>query len=228
MAGVVTDNKDPDSLGRVKVKFPGLSDEVASTWARMLTLGGGSARGAVFAPEVNDEVLVGFELGDTRRPVVLGGLFSAKNALPTGSTVGGDGKVEYRRFTSRKNNIIEFGDGEDAATQHILLQLGPVAHKLRLGADAFDIEVAAGKPVTVKAGSAKFAMDAQGNITIEGNNITLKANGNLDLQATANATVKANAQADVQGLMVAVKGQTGASLESTGMTSVKGLPVKLN
>ena len=73
-SAIVTNNDDPDKLGRVKLKFPWLADTYESDWARLVQLGAGPNSGAVFLPEVNDEVLVAFEFGDIRRPYVLGGV----------------------------------------------------------------------------------------------------------------------------------------------------------
>ncbi|HEY4410960.1 MAG TPA: VgrG-related protein, partial [Acidimicrobiia bacterium] len=74
VVGIVTNNNDPDKLGRVKVKFPTLTDKEESDWARVVSTGAGSSRGLQIIPDVNDEVLVGFEHGDVTRPLVLGGL----------------------------------------------------------------------------------------------------------------------------------------------------------
>ena len=78
----MTNNDDTDKLGRVKVKYPTLSDSDESTWARVATPGGGVQRGLQWIPEVGDEVLVGFELGDKTRPMILGGLWSRKDKPP--------------------------------------------------------------------------------------------------------------------------------------------------
>ena len=69
----VTDVNDPDKMGRVKLKYPWLSDDYVSDWARVVCQGAGKDRGWVALPEVGDEVLIGFELQDFDRPVVLGG-----------------------------------------------------------------------------------------------------------------------------------------------------------
>src|SRR5439155_1732561 len=69
--GVVTDNKDPSKLGRVKLKIPILSDNDSTFWAPVVMMGAGKNRGWFFIPEVNDEVLVMFEHGDVNRPVVV-------------------------------------------------------------------------------------------------------------------------------------------------------------
>ena len=61
--GIVTNNNDPDKLGRVKVRFPWLSGSTESHWARVATPMAGNGRGLYFLPEVDDEVLVLFERG---------------------------------------------------------------------------------------------------------------------------------------------------------------------
>lgn len=82
LAGIVTDNKDPKGWGRVKVKFPTLTEEHASHWARVVASGAANGRGFDCLPEVNDEVLVGFEHGDIHRPYVIGGVWNGKDAPP--------------------------------------------------------------------------------------------------------------------------------------------------
>ena len=80
--GVVTNNNDPDTMGRVKLGFPWLSPAYESDWARVVQAGLGKEWGNLFLPEVGDEVLVGFEFGDARRPYVLGGLVNGKTTHP--------------------------------------------------------------------------------------------------------------------------------------------------
>jgi uncharacterized protein involved in type VI secretion and phage assembly len=71
----VVDVRDPDSAGRIKVKFPWLPREV-ETWARVSLPLGGNRTGLWALPEVGDEVIVGFEHGDVRRPIILGSLWN--------------------------------------------------------------------------------------------------------------------------------------------------------
>ena len=82
VVGIVTDNDDPERLGRVKLRFPSLSADYESHWARVAAPGNGASRGTVWIPEVNDEVLVAFEGGDRQRPFVLGGLWNGKDTPP--------------------------------------------------------------------------------------------------------------------------------------------------
>jgi uncharacterized protein involved in type VI secretion and phage assembly len=226
VVGVVTNVDDPEKAGRVKLKYPAVSSEVEGPWARIVTLGAGNKRGLVFQPEVNDEVLVAFEGGDPRQPVVLGGLFSSKNVLPDWGVK--SGAVQSRRITSRLGHVIELADGTDPATQHVLLQLSTTTHKIRLGADKLEIEVAGGKPVSIKSGSASFEIDASQNVTIKGNKVTIEAQTELALTGNSKVGVTSQGQLAVQGSMVAVKGQGTTSVEASGPLTLKGAMVAIN
>ncbi|MFJ8973700.1 VgrG-related protein [Streptomyces anulatus] len=87
VSGTVTDTQDPEGSGRVKVRFPWLSDDYASDWARTAQ-SGGTGGGEAFIPEVGDEVLVGFEHGHLDRPYVLAGLYNGQDR-PGGGGGGG-------------------------------------------------------------------------------------------------------------------------------------------
>ena len=87
--GVVTNNNDPESMGRVRVRYPALGDDAEGNWARIATTSAGKGRGLMMLPVVDEEVLVGFEHGDTSRPYVLGSLFN-------GSDLPGDELLQER------------------------------------------------------------------------------------------------------------------------------------
>lgn len=76
---IVTDVKDPDKAGRVKLKFPRLPGGPGSDWVRCAQPAGGAGRGFYWIPEVNDEVLVAFERGEAQRAYVIGTLWSQKD-----------------------------------------------------------------------------------------------------------------------------------------------------
>lgn len=120
VVGIVVDNKDPDKLARVKVRFPSLPGPDTATWAPMVSLGAGNERGWFFLPEIEDEVLVVFEHGDIRKPLVIGAMWNGKDTPP--DTNGGAN--ERRSFYSREGskvvfdddkNLVSFEDGEGFA-----------------------------------------------------------------------------------------------------------------
>jgi len=188
--GVVTNNDDPDGLGRVKVKFPWLSPDHESNWARVVTPGGGKERGLEFLPEINDEVLVAFDLGDVDHPYVLGGLWNAKDkpAGDQGKVVSG-GKVEQRIIRSRTGHKITIDDSDGASGIRIEDKNGNVIH-LEATSDALtvktkgNVKIESRGEVTVKA-QASLSLEAAGPVTIRGMGITIDGGaGVVDVRGT--------------------------------------------
>jgi hypothetical protein len=225
VVGTVTNNKDELKTGRVKVRFPGLSNTDESAWARLTAIGGGNSRGMVSVPEVDDEVLVAFEGGDPRQPVVIGGLFGDKLAIPSWD-VEENGKVNSRGLTSRLGHVVQLSDGEADEKQFVLLQLAGNKHTLRLGKDSANFEVPSGIPLTIKSGQASIAFDDQGAVTISGTKVTIKAEQSLELSA-GSGSFKANAQLALEGGQTSLKGQV-VEVEGEAMASFKGKIVAIN
>ena len=226
VVGMVSEIKgDPEEAGRIKVSLPGLDKTIESQWARLAVLGGGAQRGMVFLPEIGDEVLVAFESGDVRRPVVLGGLFGKKDTIPTGLV--GQGKVEHRRLTSRLGHVVEFADGTDESTQHIRLALAGETISLRLGKDRADLKLPSGVPLKIVSGSSSIEMDGNGAIKLSGTTIALKAEQGVTIEGM-DVTAKATAKLAASGAQVEVKGSATTTIESSGVTAVKGAMVQIN
>jgi uncharacterized protein involved in type VI secretion and phage assembly len=226
VVGQVTNIKDEKNSGRVKVRYPGLSSDQESDWARVLTVGAGKDRGVVFLPEVGDEVLVGFEGGDLRQPVVLGGLFGSKSTIPKVDVA--EGELNARRITSRLGHFIEIGDGAAADAQHVLLGLKGDESKLRLGKDQVDLQVPSGVPIALKSGNSSITIGKDGSITIKGSKLVIQAdesisattNGKVEVKGTGGMTVESSAQTVIKGSLLQVEG--------SGLTEIKGSLVKIN
>ncbi|HWC80528.1 MAG TPA: VgrG-related protein [Pseudonocardiaceae bacterium] len=224
--GVVSDVKDPDQLGRVKLTFPWLDNDFSSNWARIAQSGAGLNRGAVVLPEVGDEVLVGFEHGDFDAPYVLGGLFNGKDTLPRLSADpvdGNSGEIAVRAFVSRKGHRVEFIE-----TDGILIRSGDQKLIVKLDAKNEMIELTSSKGVHVKADNGVTIESGQGPLALKGQKITL--NSDTDVEVTANAALKmtANSQAQLQGATVSVAGQAQAELTASGPLTVRGAIVRIN
>jgi phage protein D len=182
---VVTDNDDPEGLGRVKLKYPWLSPDHASHWARVVSAGAGPNRGIQFVPEINDEVLVGFELGDVHHPYVLGGLWNGKDPAPgkKGEVVSG-GKVQRRIIRSRTGHFITLDDQD--------------------GAGGITVEDRKGNIIVLESGSDALKIKVKGDADIEAQgNLTLKAQGSIDIKAQAGVRVDGGAgTVDVKGTII--------------------------
>jgi uncharacterized protein involved in type VI secretion and phage assembly len=226
---IVTNNKDPDEVGRVKVKFPTLSGDVESAWARLVGVGASAGAGLMVVPEINDEVLVGFQDGDLRFPYVLGGLWSVKKKPPATSTdFLQSSKVVQWGLTTKGGHSMQFVEGTSDDKSHFTVQLADKKTTLRLGKDKVEIIANDGKPIELKNNRASIVLAANGDITIKGSNVTieatqaLKATG-LPVEIKSNSALKAEAAATLE-----LKGGATAKLESSGITEVKGSMVKVN
>ena len=129
MAGVVTDNRDPDGLARVRVRLPWYEDGATSYWARLAVPMAGDGRGTYFLPEVDDEVLVIAEEGDPSHLYVLGSLWNGKAKPPATND---DGKNNERLIHSRSGHRLRFVD-DDVGTGDRPGAEGRRAHPARQG-----------------------------------------------------------------------------------------------
>ncbi|HVG34277.1 MAG TPA: phage baseplate assembly protein V [Pyrinomonadaceae bacterium] len=162
----VTDIKDPDSQGRIKVKLPWMPDNDGSgyeVWARLAVLMAGNNRGTWFIPDVGDEVLVVFEGGEARRPYVVGALWNGSDTPP--EQMDGAGNNYKKSIVSRRDIRITLDDQEGQET-------------LTLKTPQQSIEIKdGGRSIEIK--------DANGNsIKLESSGITITAAAQVKVQAS--------------------------------------------
>jgi uncharacterized protein involved in type VI secretion and phage assembly len=194
--GVVTNNQDPDKLGRVKVKFPWLSDEDESFWTRIASPMAGNNRGIYFLPEVDDEVLIVFEHGDMRFPYVIGALWNGKDAPPANND---DGKNNLRVIKSRSGHIIRLNDEEGKEKIEII-------DKNEKNSLVFDTSA---DTITITSNKDIFLKASQGTIKLEAQKIEIKSSADTKIEASAGMEIKASATMDIQtSATMNVKGAT--------------------
>lgn len=196
--GVVTNNLDLMSEGRVQVRIPSIPG--MEPWARVPAIGGGSGRGFVWMPQVNDEVLVAFAQNDASAAYVLGGLWSTGDRPPL--TVPTDFLIKRVLKTGVAGGLgheVEFDD----ALQSITITSST---KQKITIDPLQIKIAN------TAGTLSIALDNTSQT------ITIQSALKIELKAT---------QISLEGATVDIKGAL-VNIQSSGPCSVQGLPIKLN
>ena len=206
----VTDNNDPNNQARVKLKFPWLDDNYESDWARVTQLGAGPNSGALFMPEVNDEVLVAFEFGDIRRPFVVGSLYNGQDTPNLGSSLFNNGQVMRRGLISRKGHQFIFFDDPNKAGVAIISSDGNL--KISLNETNSEIHISSQGKVHVEC-QQDMTLESQANLNLKaGQELKVEAGTNLDMKGGSGAKldggpqleVKASGQLKVSGAMVDV------------------------
>lgn len=177
VAALVTNTDDPNGWGRVKVKYPWLTDGEESDWARVIGGGGGPQAGFCTIPAVDDEVLVTFVHGDFAFPVVLGGVWNGQDKLPPPVADAPQGeKPQVRTWFTPKGHQITIYDNRHQL--EIKTQSG-----LRM---TFDDEK---KRITIE-GSHQIEVLAGAKLLLSGEDVEITAKGTIDLRANGKVNVK--------------------------------------
>jgi uncharacterized protein involved in type VI secretion and phage assembly len=186
---LVTDNKDPDKLGRVKVKIPILSDSDTTDWTPIVMFGASKNRGWFFIPEIDDEVLVMFEHGDMQRPLVVGALWNGQDKPPDNNS---DGKNDRRVIKSRAGSRFLFDDSD---SPQVVIEDGGGKGRITLDAQ--------NNKIIIEALDGDVCFQApSGKIQIVAKSIDITATQNLQIHAASNiqvgssASIKITQQAD--------------------------------
>ena len=205
--GIVTNNNDPEAQGRLKVKFPALGDEYESGWMRMVTPSAGKERGLVMLPQPDEEVVVGFENGDTRRGYVIGSLFNGKDKPGDELLQAKDGSFAVRsnkkvfaksldemQLFSQKKMTVEVKDNQEIKVDK--------DRKEKVGGNMTD-EI-----------SGNFQSDARGSGS-------LKATGSYTIESSASVTIKAPSITVDASASLTLKAPQ-VSINGSGMVNISG------
>ncbi|WP_434447164.1 phage baseplate assembly protein V [Lentzea sp. E54] len=232
VCGIVTNTADPAALRRVKVALPWLSADYETGWARTVQFGAGARSGAIFLPEVGDEVLLAFEQGDPRRPYVVGGLVNQRSKFELGTEVlkknGQTSSVVARGFATPAGNRLVFQDDvlppPDTSP--------PTTSKITLGTTGDDIALVidqiAGTLTLSCAPRPPGSKSEQGTINItcgDGGKVNIAAGrgGAVHIAGGEGGSVEIDA-----GSSFGVKAQGAVTIQSDGPVKIKGATIELN
>jgi uncharacterized protein involved in type VI secretion and phage assembly len=189
VVGIVTNNRDPDGMHRVKVRFPWLSEGDESHWARVATPMAGGGRGCYFLPEVDDEVLVAFEHGSVEHAFVIGSLWNGSDAAHEDN---GSGTNDNRSIKSRSGHVIRLGDAAGSESVEIIDKTGN--NRIVIASTGNTITIEAQGDIEITSSTGKLKMSAFG--------VEISSQTDVKIQAQTTIDVSATAQVSVQGALV--------------------------
>lgn len=162
MLAEVTDNADPENLGRVQVQFAWQKNRNKTTnWIRVRSLDAGSSetvsknRGFVFVPEIGDQVMVDFELGDPCRPFVSGSMFHRNNGK------GGNADNCIKTIITRSGHTFIFDDTK--------------------GEESITLKDKNGNMLHINTQHNKIEITATDNMYLNANNVYINAESNIEM-----------------------------------------------
>lgn len=183
VSGVVTDNKDPEELARVRVHLPWLDEGAVSYWARTAMPMAGPERGTFFLPEIGDEVLLAAEHGDPSHLYVLGMLWNGKQKPPETNA---DGKNHKRFIKTRSGHELMFVDDPSSPLAELKLEDGK---KLSMSKDGIEISDGTNKIVIDSKGS-KITIESGAQLDIKSKKITIAADASMEIKSSGVLTLK--------------------------------------
>ncbi|MEV6264227.1 VgrG-related protein [Streptomyces sp. NPDC051784] len=221
--GVVTDVREANGAesGSVKLKFPWLDETYVTDWVRTVQWGG-KGGGGVVSPEVNDEVLVGFEQGLLDNPYVIGGLYNgvdkpSPHDVPLVDRT--SGRLNRRSLVSRSGHRVELLDARAPGPSGVRLRSADERLEVFLDdrKDRIELSVFAGKgrqPLTsVTLDKKGITVDAgRGNVSVSGRNVDI--NGRVGVK--------------IGGRTVNVTGSSGVTVDGGLLGVLKAKLIRIN
>lgn len=221
--GVVTDVREPAGAqnGSVKLKFPWLDDTYTTDWVRTVQWGG-KGGGGVVSPEVNDEVLVGFEQGLLDSPYVIGGLYNGVDK-PSPHKVPlidkATGKVNRRSIVSRSGHRLELLDARAPGQSGLRIVTGDERLEVRLDQRRGEIELT----VYARKGSSPLT-----SVLLDKKGITLDARrGNVSVSGR-NVDINGRVGVKIGGRTVSVNGSSNVTVDGGLLGVLKARLIKIN
>ena len=257
LVGLVTNNNDPKGLGRVKVKFPTLTMNHESHWARVVGLGAAKTRGFYCLPEIDDEVLVGFEHGDIHRPYIVGGVWNGTDkTVETVANTIKNRKVRVRTIKTRTGHTIQFVEEDDKKSKAGIYIKTSSGHRIDINDSQKFIEIKTfgrhsirmddkprSKKIEIKTSgrnqvilndtqsivSVKTRMRQQLTFVDTGMMVNLRTTGTINVNGAAAVNVSSGGAVNVNaGGLVSVKAGGAANIVAGGpISAISAAPITL-
>ena len=241
--GIVKENWDEKHPGMVRVEmFLGEAGKSVTGWVRVMTGYAGNGYGNYVLPEVGQRVVLGFEMGQKDRPVVLGALWDQKNSLPPETALE---KNTVKRFRTKGGCEVVFDEeqGKEKIEVFTPAKLGvhmedekklirltddQGENMLTLDCEQGVLSVCAKKKIELKIGQDAVVTIDEQSVSIKSKDIKTEAQNGFSAQAQ-NVKLSAQAGLTAEGTSnVEIKASGSLKVNASGMLEIKGSMVKIN
>jgi hypothetical protein len=231
---IVSDIKDPQNLGRIKLALPWLSKDYVTDWARIIQLGAGKDVGLQMLPRPKDEVVVAFENGQLDAPVILGSLFGKTTGKIPNTQLVKNGKPLVTALTTKAGHQLIFDDDNDSSSVTLQMKNGSACSIVMTDKGGITITTKGDRSVTIKS-SQNVIVQAEKNAKVSANDVSIDSKGPIKIQGKGkvdinapNIAMTAQSSLKLKGTNVSIDATASLAMKASGTTSVKGAVVKLN
>lgn len=209
--GIVTDNRDPECLGRVRVQLDLLSPGCVSPWYQMSGRWTGGGQGLWSLPDIGTQVLVAFPDGDKSRGIVLGSLYDEKHLPPETSS---EKKADSMLLQTR-NHRIEITD--DAGKEGISIE--SAAGKMRCVLDKKNGIQIANELGNIKINCRKLKTASGNNVELNGNKVSVSCDGATGTKSGKGTKITCDKNVGMEGKNIKLNGSSGVCAEGKQMAA---------
>lgn len=235
--GLVTDNKDPDKIGRIQAAVPAVS-AMATNWALPCAPYAGDDVGFYAIPPVGATVWIEFEGGNPNFPIWSGCFWQKKDEstteVPTEIATNADDPSQVKVFKTR---VMTFWIDDTDKKGQVVLQFkdpsvdDPVTVKFHLDSTGLTVTVEGSEdtstvtqtPPQIDTDSKTLTTTSTENTTFTAQkNLTATVTEDLTLTASGNAEMTASKDVTIQGNNGTVKANQNLDLTATSAATLKG------
>lgn len=228
-------DSDPNDEFRVQVTLPFIQSSDDGIWARLSTFYASNGFGAFFYPEVGDEVILGFLDDHPSAPIILGSVYSKKNA-PAQTP---DEENTHKNFLTKSKLEIDFNEEDKVITIQT-----PGKNVIVISDEDKGITITDENENQIKMDDSGISIESKSamiikaadDLTISAKSITMKADQAVSIQGGTDVGVKASSALNLQGTNATLKasaaltaqGEASAEFKASGNTTIKGAMVSIN
>jgi uncharacterized protein involved in type VI secretion and phage assembly len=231
---IVSDIKDPQNLGRVKLALPWLSKDYVTDWARIVQLGAGKDVGLQMMPRPKEEVVIAFENGQLDSPIILGSVFGKTTGKIPNAKLIKNGKPLVTALTTKAGHQLIFDDDNDSSSITLQMKNGNACSVVMTDKGGITITTKGDRSVTIKS-SQNVIVQAEKNAKVSANDVSIDSKGPIKIQgkgkldiSAPNIAIAAQSALKLKGTNVTVDATASLTMKASGTTAIKGAVVKLN
>ena len=204
--GVVTDNRDPDCLGRIRISYDTVVPGSVSPWLPVIGQGRGTGKGMWTLPEIGTQCLAVFTAADRSRGYVLGFIYDREHRPPERGT---EKRCDSTLLQTRSHRI-EVTDKE--GSEEIRIESAEGRMRVSIGkSGGIKVENELGG-INIKC--RNFKCEGEGEIHLATKKtFALTTDDTLKISPKGNVNITSDKEVNLKGKNIKMSGTKGVTAE---------------